>query len=93
MKPFHGQAPLWTNPGGDFAPAPSATSAVDHETTFANGIYTWSSPQLTQDVNAWLADSASNFGWLLKADLEAVVTTGTGTAGQNTVTVTSVAGL
>ncbi len=93
VKPFHGQAGLWTNPGGDFAPAPSATSVVDRETTFANGIYTWSSPQLAKDVNAWLANPSANFGWLLKADIEAKVTTGTGAAGQNTVTVASVTGL
>ena len=93
VKPLHGQGSLWNNPGGDFSPAPSATSVVDRETTFANGIYTWSSPQLAKDVNAWLANPSANFGWLLKADVEAKVITGTGVAGQNTVTVASMAGL
>lgn len=54
---------LWAAPGGDFDPAPSATTVVG-----AVGVYTWVSPGLTADVAAWLADPATNHGWALLGD-------------------------
>ncbi len=53
----------WTTPGGDFADASSAVTAVA-----SFGSYTWgSTPAMEQDVQGWLDTPASNFGWLLKA--------------------------
>jgi spore coat protein A len=54
----------WTTDGGDFDATPSATTTVDD----AGRSYTWSSPSLTADVQAWLDDPTSNFGWILIAE-------------------------
>jgi hypothetical protein len=55
---------FWTTPGGDFAPAASASRDVDFV-----GSYTWAStPALVADVQSWLDDPASNHGWLLLSD-------------------------
>lgn len=83
LKPAFGQAAAWTNPGGDFAEARSATASVGSST----GFYTWSGPRLAADVNAWLAAPASNAGWILKTDTETVIRQGTGASGQSTITV------
>ncbi|MCI0788677.1 MAG: DNRLRE domain-containing protein [Chloroflexi bacterium] len=54
----------WNTPGGDFFPAASATASVG-----GIGSYTWeSTSQLVADVQRWLDDPASNFGWLLQGD-------------------------
>lgn len=50
----------WTVPGGDFDPQASATTAVDQV-----GSYTWESPQLAAQAQAWLAEPGSNFGWMI----------------------------
>ena len=51
----------WRTPGGDFAPGASAEISVG-----GPGMYTWgSTPGLVADVQAWLEDRASNFGWIL----------------------------
>ncbi|MCA9200274.1 MAG: tandem-95 repeat protein, partial [Planctomycetales bacterium] len=50
----------WTTAGGDFGSSASASTLVD-----AVGSYTWSSPQMITDVEGWLSDPSSNFGWLL----------------------------
>ncbi|MCA8949092.1 MAG: DNRLRE domain-containing protein [Planctomycetes bacterium] len=53
---------FWSALGGDFAAAPSATSATPQL-----GPATWSStPALIADVQAWLDQPAANHGWLLK---------------------------
>ena len=51
----------WTNPGGDFAAAPSAVLSVG-----AVGFFTWSSAQMVADVQAWLDDPSTNFGWMVR---------------------------
>ena len=52
---------LWSTQGGDFSPAASATISVS-----GNGTYTWSSTAaLVADVQTWVDDSSSNFGWIL----------------------------
>ncbi|MSR18218.1 MAG: DNRLRE domain-containing protein [Phycisphaerales bacterium] len=51
---------LWTMPGGDFANSASATALVGDM-----GFYTWSSSQLANDVESWLATPSHNFGWAL----------------------------
>ncbi len=54
----------WVNEGGDFIGTASAITPVD-----GPGTYTWSSsPELVANVEQWLADPASNFGWLVFAD-------------------------
>ena len=82
LKPFFGQAGLWTTPGGDFSGAGSASLGVN-----ASAAYTWNSPGLAADVNAWLANPDTNFGWVLKADIGSARKTGTGTSGQPSITV------
>jgi hypothetical protein len=53
---------LWTTPGGDFDSTASATTSVG--VAVAN--YTWNStPLLVADVQGWLDNPASNFGWIL----------------------------
>jgi len=51
---------FWETPGGDFSGA-SAATVVD-----VLGAYEWSGGSLVDDVQLWLDDSNSNFGWLLK---------------------------
>jgi len=51
----------WTNPGGDFASTSSASQTIG-----SNGFYTWgSTSQIVADVQNWLDNSSSNFGWIL----------------------------
>lgn len=54
----------WSNPGGDFASTASATVSVG-----GGGPHTWDSTnQLVADVQAWLDDPDSNFGWIVIGD-------------------------
>jgi Bacterial Ig domain len=53
----------WSNAGGDFVAAASATTGVG-----ALGAYTWSSSQMAADVQSWLNTPGTQFGWLLKAN-------------------------
>ena len=55
---------LWTNIGGDFISAASASTVVQNL-----GQYTWgSTATMTSDVRGWLADPATNFGWVVVGD-------------------------
>jgi hypothetical protein len=54
---------FWTTQGGDFSATVSASQSVD-----VIGQYTWSSPQMVADVQSWLDNPASNFGWLVLGD-------------------------
>ena len=61
---------FWATAGGDFDAAASASQAVG-----GIGSYTWnSSSNLVADVQGWLDNSASNFGWSLVGE-ESVGTT------------------
>ena len=51
---------FWTTEGGDFSATVSASQSVG-----GTGQYTWSSAQMIADVQSWLDDPASNFGWLV----------------------------
>ncbi|MCZ6816497.1 MAG: hypothetical protein O7F76_07320, partial [Planctomycetota bacterium] len=51
----------WSIPGGDFELAASSVQSID-----AIGDYTWPSfPAAVADVQFWLDNPASNFGWIL----------------------------
>jgi hypothetical protein len=53
---------LWSSPGGAFAATSSASASVG-----GNGSYTWgSTAQMVADVQSWLNNPTTNFGWLLK---------------------------
>jgi len=59
---------FWTNPGGDFAGANSATTNVT-----GLGAYTWgSTAQMVFDVQGWVTNPATNFGYLLLGNEAAV---------------------
>lgn len=61
----------WTNAGGDFVAAASASAVVGESNT-----YTWGSTQsMITDVQGWLDNPAANNGWLLKAVSEVVIPT------------------
>jgi len=62
---------FWTNPGGDFDPTISASTVVSWQTDF----YSWSDDQMVADVEGWIADPSSNFGWLLMGDESMLSTT------------------
>src|SRR3990172_8568898 len=51
---------FWSSAGGDFSPTVSASTAVA-----GNGTYTWSSAQMVADVQSWLNNPSTNFGWLV----------------------------
>lgn len=50
----------WTNVGGDYSDTVSASQSVA-----GNGSYTWSSPQLTNDLQDMFATPSANFGWIV----------------------------
>ncbi len=50
----------WDQLGGDYETMASAAAPVRNL-----GRYTWTSDQLIADVQAWLDDPASNFGWIV----------------------------
>ncbi|MFM9996114.1 MAG: DNRLRE domain-containing protein [Phycisphaerales bacterium] len=60
----------WATPGGDFNAAPSATQTVG-----VLGVYTWGSTAgMTADVQSWLDQPATNFGWMIVGDETATST-------------------
>jgi len=62
---------FWAVPGGDFTATPSASAAVG----ITLGPYSWgSTPEMVQDVQDWLFNPGSNFGWLVQGD-ESTATT------------------
>ena len=54
---------FWNTQGGDFSTTVSASQMVG-----ALGQYTWSSAQMVVDVQGWLDNPATNFGWLMLGD-------------------------
>jgi hypothetical protein len=54
----------WNTPGGDFRVAASATTSVNTVDT----TYTWSGGTLVSDVQAWLDNPETNFGWLVRGN-------------------------
>jgi hypothetical protein len=60
---------FWTTEGGDFSATVSGSQSVG-----AVGMYTWSLSQMRADVQSWLNDPASNFGWLVLGDESEIAT-------------------
>ena len=60
---------FWTTEGGDFSVTVSASQSVGPV-----GVYTWSSSQMRADVQSWLDDPVSNFGWLVLGDESEIAT-------------------
>jgi hypothetical protein len=60
---------FWTTQGGDFSATVSASQSVG-----GVGQYTWSSAQMVADVQSWLDNPASSFGWLVLGDETAAAT-------------------
>ena len=60
---------FWTTQGGDFSGTVSASQSVG-----AIGQYVWTSAQMVADVQSWLENPASNFGWLVLGDESAIPT-------------------
>jgi hypothetical protein len=62
---FHAFFPgvVWANPGGDFAAAASGGTTIG-----GIGSYTFSSPEMANDVVLWLSDPSQNFGWIVLGD-------------------------
>ena len=60
---------FWSAEGGEFSATVSASQLVG-----VVGQYTWSSAQMVADVQAWLDNPASNFGWLVLGDETAIAT-------------------
>lgn len=54
---------FWTTPGGDFSPTASATTNVP-----GLGTFTWSSSGTIADVQSWISNPATNFGWIVIGD-------------------------
>ena len=55
---------FWATPGGDFEALVSGASVINQP-----GAYVFAStPGLVSDVQGWLDDSASNFGWIVLGD-------------------------
>ncbi len=55
---------VWSTVGGHFEGTASASSTVD-----GVGFYTWgATPEMVADVQGWLDDPSSNFGWILMGD-------------------------
>jgi hypothetical protein len=61
---------FWSMQGGDFSAIVSASQSVGPV-----GQYTWSSAQMVADVQSWVNNPASNFGWLVLGDESAAGTT------------------
>jgi hypothetical protein len=55
---------FWTNPGGDFSPTASATTPVGVVGT----VYEWSGSGLLADVQSWVSNPATNFGWIIRGN-------------------------
>jgi spore coat protein A len=51
---------IWSSAGGDRAAAASAATSVGN-----SGTYNWSSPQLAADVQQWISNPSTNYGWLM----------------------------
>ena len=56
---------LWTSQGGDYVSTASASTQVNNI-----GLVSWTSMQLTHDVQHWVENPVMNYGWLIKCSNE-----------------------
>jgi PEP-CTERM motif len=64
-------SPAWSTPGGDFDPTVSGSALVSEHASDVEKAFSWlgaSGSQMVADVQKWLNDPSSNFGWLLLGD-------------------------
>lgn len=52
----------WSAVGGDFRTVASATTTISDR----EGFFSWSSPGMLADVQLWLSNPGTNFGWLIR---------------------------
>ncbi len=60
-------SPTWNTPGGSFSNTLSA-STVDTANSGLPAVFSWSAAQMVADVQFWLANPTSNFGWLIQGN-------------------------
>ena len=61
-------SPAWTNPGGDFSDLVSGQVVISDDLG-GGQTFTWASnSQMVADVQRWLDNPGSNFGWILIGD-------------------------
>ena len=53
----------WTSAGGDYSGGASGSQSVG-----GFGNYSWTSAQMASDVQGWLDNSSTNFGWIIIGD-------------------------
>lgn len=59
----------WITPGGDFSALASASQSVTFNFGSPPIAHVWgSTPEMIADVQAWVDDPATNFGWLMRGD-------------------------
>jgi len=51
---------FWDDSGGDYVGSPSASTLVE-----GSGQYQWTDITMTDDVQDWVLDPSSNFGWIV----------------------------
>jgi FtsP/CotA-like multicopper oxidase with cupredoxin domain len=61
---------FWISAGGDFSGTLSAATIVS-----GTGSYSWTSAQMVSDVQAWLDNPSSNFGWIVLGNEAQIETT------------------
>ncbi len=66
---FH-EVSLWNSEGGDYIAIPSASLSISRwDSVFPeNNIYTFSGPNLAEDVKLWKESTGMNHGWILIGD-------------------------
>lgn len=57
----------WTNLGGDFVATSSGTTSVHYDPSVLQYAI-WSSTAMLNDVKAWIANPATNYGWIFIGD-------------------------
>jgi hypothetical protein len=53
----------WTTNGGDFVSTASATAVGIKEE-----LIIWNSPQMLNDLNAWISSPSTNYGWMIRGE-------------------------
>ncbi|HUB24860.1 MAG TPA: DNRLRE domain-containing protein, partial [Tepidisphaeraceae bacterium] len=62
----------WTTAGGDWSS--SLTDIADTAVTGTDTSFTWSSANMVSDIQDWLDDPSTNFGWIIKNANETTAT-------------------